>query len=124
MHLSGGETTTHMARALIASLAIVLATGVVTLDVPQIGAAQQPSPASLDSQSSPYYDAEAERRLLDMANRERAKAGLPPLQLDDGLAKAARPHGAAMAAQQKTFASAFRRTQPRSPPRGQHEDPA
>ena len=90
-----------MARALIASLAIVLATGVVTLDLPQICAAQQPSPAVSDSQSSPYYDAEAERRLLDMANRERAKAGLSPLQLDDGLVKAARQHGAAMAAQRK-----------------------
>jgi uncharacterized protein YkwD len=88
-----------MARALIASLAIVLATGVVTLDVPRLRAAQQP--AASDSQPSPYSDAEAERRLLDMANRERGKAGLPPLQVDDGLAKAAREHGAAMAAQRK-----------------------
>ena len=90
-----------MSRALIASLAIVLATGVVTLKVPAVHAAQQLVPASADSQPSPYYDAEAERQLLDMANRERAKAGLAPLLKDDGLAKAAREHGAAMAEQQK-----------------------
>ncbi len=88
-----------MARALIASLAIVLATGVVMLEVPTSYAAQQPT--TVESQPSPNYDAQAERRLLDMANRERAKAGLPPLQVDDGLAKAAREHGAAMASQRK-----------------------
>ena len=89
-----------MARTLIASLAIVLATGVVTLKVPTAQAAEQPATAA-DSQPSPDYDAEAERRLLDMANRERAKAGLPPLQVDNGLAQAAREHGAAMAVQRK-----------------------
>jgi uncharacterized protein YkwD len=91
---------THMDRTLIASLAIVLATGVVTLKLPTAHAAEQPA-AAADSQPSPDYDADAERRLLDMANRERAKAGLSPLQVNDGLAKAAREHGAAMAAQQK-----------------------
>jgi uncharacterized protein YkwD len=90
-----------MARALIASLAMVLATGVATLKIPPLRAAEQPASATADSQPSPYYDAEAERRLLEMANRERAKAGLPPLQVDDGLAQAAREHGAAMAAQQR-----------------------
>jgi hypothetical protein len=64
-----------MARTLIASLAIVLATGVATLDAPPASAAQQPALAAANSQSSPYDDLEAER-LLDMANRERAKAGL------------------------------------------------
>ena len=54
-----------------------------------------------DAQPSSYDDAEAGRLLLEMANRERAKAGLPPLQADDGLTKAARAHAAAMAAQQK-----------------------
>jgi cysteine-rich secretory family protein len=64
-------------------------------------AAQQPAAATAGSHPSPDYDAEAERRLLDMANRERAKVGLPPLQKDDGLTQAAREHGAAMAAQKK-----------------------
>src|SRR5450432_1007636 len=91
----------HMARTLIASLAIILATGMVSLKVPPLRAAEQPAPATTDSQPSPYDDAAAERRLLDLANRERAKAGLSPLQVDDGLARAAREHGVAMAAQQK-----------------------
>ena len=90
-----------MARALTASLALVLATGVATLEIPPLRAAEQPTSAPADSQPSSYHDAEAERRLLEMANRERAKAGLSPLQVDDGIAKAAREHGAAMAAQQK-----------------------
>jgi uncharacterized protein YkwD len=89
-----------MARALIASLAILLTTGVTTLEVPVLSAAQQPA-ATAGSQVSPAYDAEAERRLLDLANRDRAKAGLPPLRKDEGLTQAAREHGAAMAAQQK-----------------------
>lgn len=89
-----------MVRALIASLAIVLAAGVVTLEVPALQAAQA-AIATADSQPSPTYDAEAERRLLEMANRERAKAGLSPLQEDEGLTQAAREHGAAMAAQKK-----------------------
>jgi uncharacterized protein YkwD len=100
-HPFGCEMTTHMAPALIASLAIVLATGVVTLELPALSAAQQPAIAWVDSRLSPNYDAEAERRLLEMANRERAKAGLPPLQKDEGLTQAAREHGAAMAAQKK-----------------------
>jgi uncharacterized protein YkwD len=91
---------THMARALIASLAIVLAAGVVTLEVPALQAAQA-AIATADSQPTPTYDAEAERQLLEMANRERAKAGLSPLRKDEGLTQAAREHGAAMAAQKK-----------------------
>ncbi len=90
-----------MARTLIASLAIVLAAGVMRLEVPALHAAQQTAIASADSQPSLKYDAEAERRLLELANRERAKAGLPPLQKDEGLTQAAREHGAAMAAQRK-----------------------
>jgi uncharacterized protein YkwD len=79
---------------------MVLATGVVTLGVASSHAEEQPG-VSAQSQPSPYYDTEAERQLLDMANRERAKAGLPPLQKDEGLTKAARAHATAMAAQQK-----------------------
>ena len=89
-----------MARTLIASLAIVLAAGMATLAVPPSLAAEQPDVAT-NSQPSPTYDTEAERQLLDMANRERAKVGLPPLQKDEGLTQAARAHGSAMAAQQK-----------------------
>ena len=90
-----------MPRALIASLAMFLAAAVAMPKLRTVHAAEQPVTASVESQPSPYYDTEAERRLLDMANHERAKAGLPPLQTDDGLTKAARAHAAAMAAQQK-----------------------
>src|SRR6266403_2793102 len=90
-----------MVRTLIAALSIFLATGVVMLEVPPLRAAQQATMATNDSQPSLTYDATAERRLLDMANRERARAGLPPLQKDEGLTQAAREHGAAMAAQKK-----------------------
>ena len=69
--------------------------------VPDARAAQQPASASVGSQPSPHYDAEAERRLLEIANRDRAKAGLPPLQRDEGLTQAARAHATAMAAQRK-----------------------
>jgi uncharacterized protein YkwD len=89
-----------MARTLIAVLAIALATGVATLVVPPSLVAEQAN-AATNSQPSPYYDTEAERQLLDMANRERAKAGLSPLQKDEGLTQAARAHATAMAAQQK-----------------------
>jgi len=85
-----------MARVLTVSLAIVLASGVATLGVP---AAQAQKPAAVPR--STYYDVAAERRLLDLANRDRMKAGLAPLQKDEGLTRAAREHAAAMAAQQK-----------------------
>src|SRR5713101_5790849 len=90
-----------MVRTLIAALSIFLATGVVMLEAPPLLAGQQAAIAADDSQPSPTYDAAAERRLLDMANRERARAGLPPLRKDEGLTRAAREHGAAMAAQKK-----------------------
>ncbi|MGA9812809.1 MAG: CAP domain-containing protein [Terriglobales bacterium] len=88
-----------MIRALIASLAIFLATSVVGLEVSAAQAREATAPG--EAQPSPYYDAEAGRLLLEMANRERAKAGLPALQADDGLTKAALAHAAAMAAQQE-----------------------
>ena len=44
---------------------------------------------------------QAEYQLLDLANRARAEAGLAPLQLDQGLTRAARKHSALMASQQQ-----------------------
>lgn len=88
-----------MTRALIASLAILLTTSIVGFELPAAHATEPP--ATADAQPSPFYDAEAGRLLLEMANRERAKAGLPALQPDDGLTKAALAHAVAMAAQQK-----------------------
>lgn len=47
------------------------------------------------------FDAEAERMLLELANRSRAQAGLPSLTIDDGLSHAARLHAEAMVAAQR-----------------------
>lgn len=58
-------------------------------------------------QVSPYetpassYEAGAEKQLLDLANADRAQAGLPPLKMDDGLVRAARAHAAEMASEKK-----------------------
>ena len=58
---------------------------------------------SLSSDSSntdsSKYDPQAERYLLEMANAERARAGLAPLKMDNGLVRAARAHAAEMAAE-------------------------
>jgi uncharacterized protein YkwD len=61
------------------------------------------SPNSAWHQASPAstYDREAEAQLLEMANSERAHAGLPALKLDEGLLRAARAHAAQMASQNK-----------------------
>ena len=64
--------------------------------VPVSSPSQQPS----SNDASPYDSAD-ERALLDLANQARAQAGVPPLQIDDGLTQAARAHAATMAAQQQ-----------------------
>ena len=61
-------------RILTVSLAMMLASGLTT-HIVRPAQAQQRAP---ESQSSPYYDVAAERRLLDLANREQIKAGLLP----------------------------------------------
>jgi cysteine-rich secretory family protein len=43
------------------------------------------------------YDVQAERELLELANRERAHAQLTQFKMDEGLTRAAREHAAAMA---------------------------
>ena len=53
----------------------------------------------VSSSDSSTYDVQAERQLLEMANTERAHAGLAPLKVDDGLVRAARTHAAEMASQ-------------------------
>src|SRR5882672_8963802 len=42
------------------------------------------------------YEANAEQKLLVLANQDRAKAGARPLTLDAGLSQAARTHAIAM----------------------------
>jgi uncharacterized protein YkwD len=50
--------------------------------------------------SAVTYDADAEQHLLDLANADRARAGLAPLKMDEGLARAARAHAVEMATQE------------------------
>ena len=46
-------------------------------------------------------DSQAERQLLTLANQARAEAGLAPLELDEGLTRAARRHSALMASEKQ-----------------------
>ena len=84
--------------ALITVISLHLAAGVA----PSKPAADT-APGSSWRQASPSdsaaYDLQAERQLLEMANAERAHAGLEPLKMDDGLVRAARAHAAEMALQ-------------------------
>lgn len=49
--------------------------------------------------SAPAFEFDAEHQLLEMANADRARAGLAPLKMDEGLVRAARAHAVKMAAQ-------------------------
>lgn len=88
-----------MLLALIASATLHLAVAGAALPA----AAADTAPGSSGQQVSPYgspdFDTQAERDLLDKANADRARAGLPPLKMDEGLVRAARKHAARMAAQ-------------------------
>src|SRR5437763_8866603 len=87
-----------MFLALIASIPLHLAAAGAALP-----AAADTAPNSSWQQVSPYdspnYDSQAERDLLEKANSDRARAGLPLLRMDAGLVRAARAHAAEMAAQ-------------------------
>jgi uncharacterized protein YkwD len=87
-----------MFLALIAAIPLHLAAAGAALP-----AAADTAPNSSWQQVSPYdspnYDSQAEHELLDKANADRARAGLPPLKMDESLVRAARAHAAMMAAQ-------------------------
>jgi uncharacterized protein YkwD len=89
-----------MLRALI-TVMLVLVTGTPPAQVKVKPAAAKSSDRASDYQPSPSFDAEAERQLLEMANRARAQAGAPPLHIDQGLTLAARAHADVMAQQQQ-----------------------
>jgi len=78
---------------------------VISLHLAAGGASSHPAPDKTPANSlvvpsdSSTYDLQAERQLLEMANAERAHAGLAPLKMDDGLVRAARVHAAEMASQ-------------------------
>jgi uncharacterized protein YkwD len=62
-------------------------------------AAAKTSSVASDYQPPLNYDAQAEQRLLDLANHARAQNGAPPLQFDESLLAAARAHAAEMVRQ-------------------------
>src|SRR5258708_962620 len=78
---------------------------VISLHLAAGGAPSHPAPDKTPANSlvvpsdSSTYDLQAERQLLEMANAERAHAGLAPLKADDGIVRAARAHAVEMAAQ-------------------------
>ncbi len=90
-----------MMRVLTVALAIFLTSG------PAPAKTRKPKPAAFVQSAAPAYqfsfanEADAENQLLALANHVRAEAGVPPLQWDEGLTRAAREHAAAMAAQQQ-----------------------
>jgi uncharacterized protein YkwD len=97
-----------MLRALITCFALLLA---APGDPPEKPKPAKPpakvpmlSSASMDARVysvTPAFDAQAEAQLFELANRDRAVAGLPALTLDRGLTEAARNHALAMAKEQQ-----------------------
>ena len=86
-----------MLLGLLFSLAVVLSDSSATEGV-------SPAPAKIAQSGPPptlEVDAAAERELLALTNRARARADLPPLQLDSTLIRLAREHATVMAAHQQ-----------------------
>jgi uncharacterized protein YkwD len=86
----------NMFRVAAAWIAMVVIGGLSAAQTPaNVLPARQPSP------NNTSYDVEAERQLLILANQARAQAGVGPLQMDEGLTRAARAHAVEMAEQQQ-----------------------
>ena len=85
-----------MFRVTAAWIAMVVIVGLSAAQTPaNVLPARQPSP------NNSSYDVEAERQLLILANQARAQAGIAPLQMDEGLTRAARAHAAEMSERQQ-----------------------
>jgi len=89
-----------MLWALATFLAVAVASGTAPAGTatPQLVRARV---AALEVRDRADFDPQAEDDLLDLANRDRARAEAQPLQLNDCLMRAARRHAEAMAAQQQ-----------------------
>ena len=89
-----------MFRALVTAICFYLAAGAAPS---KAATAADNAPKSSWQQVSPYdrpaNDVDAEHQLLEKANAERTRLGLPALKADEGLVRAARVHAAEMAAQ-------------------------
>src|SRR2546427_12443828 len=90
-----------MIRVLTVALAIFLTSG------PAPAKTRKPKPAAFVQSAAPAYQfsfankADAENQLFALANHVREEAGVPPLQWDEGLSRAAREHAAPIAAEQQ-----------------------
>jgi uncharacterized protein YkwD len=96
-----------MLWALVASFAIVAggpgpgaATQATPARVQPTEFTQRPKTASA-ARIRPDEDAAAERELLELANRDRREAGVPPLRADESLTAAARTHAQLMVANEQ-----------------------
>lgn len=87
-----------MFLALITAISLHLAPG-AALPAAAPDIAPQSSWQQVAPDSAPVFELDAEHQLLDLANADRARAGLAPLKMDDGLVRAARAHAVKMAAQ-------------------------
>jgi Cysteine-rich secretory protein family len=92
----GNFGANFMRRAITVSLAVLLYLLLFPLELTRAYAAD---PAVIST--SLKYDSQAERQLLEMANKARAQAGLSALQVDEGLTEAARAHAAVQASREK-----------------------
>lgn len=90
-----------MFLAFIAAISLHLAAPGAALPAAAAYTAPSTSWQQVSPYDSPDFDLQAERELLDKTNVERAKAGLSPLKLDEGLVRAARMHAVTMAAQKQ-----------------------
>lgn len=81
--------------ALITALCLYVAAGAAPL---QAGTRPDTTQSSWQ-EAALSFDSEAEKELLENANRDRARIGLPPFKMDEGLLRAARLHAAKMANQ-------------------------
>jgi uncharacterized protein YkwD len=88
-----------MFLALIASATLHLAVAGAALPAAAADTAPNSSWQQVSPHDAPNFDLQAEHDLLDKANADRARAGLPPLKMDSSMVRAARAHAAAMAAQ-------------------------
>jgi uncharacterized protein YkwD len=88
-----------MFLALIAAIPLHLAVAGAALPTTTADTAPNSSWQQVSPYDAPNFDLEAERELLDKANADRVRAGLPSLKMDEDLVRAARAHAALMAAQ-------------------------
>lgn len=88
-----------MFLVLITAISLHLAPGAALPKGAAPDSAPQSSWQQVAPDSAPAWEIDAERQLLDLANADRARAGLTPLKIDEGLVHAARAHAARMAAQ-------------------------